>query len=165
MGLTPSRPRPHCAGAGPINEGADVTEAERIAAILDIHMLKARYFRTLDQKDWAAHEAVFAPDLVAEFEAAGEPVHGAAVHVANLAPILEHVVTVHHGHTPEITILSDDEATGVWAMEDKLWVQPGSTLPFTFLHGYGHYHERYVRLAGEWRIKEVRLARLRVDTV
>ncbi len=76
---------------------------------------------------------------------------------------MENVTTVHHGHTPEIEIISRDEATGIWAMEDKLWVQPASVLPFVFMHGYGHYHKRYVRLADGWRIQEIRLVRLRVD--
>lgn len=148
-----------------------MTEIDRIAAILDIQMLKARYLRTIDEHDWAAHEAVFAPDLIADFRASSGGnddsliTHGAKPYVAKLASILQHIVTVHHGHTPEITILSDTEATGVWAMEDKLWVNPDSPLPFQFMHGYGHYHERYVRLADGWRIKELRLSRLRVDTI
>jgi hypothetical protein len=146
-----------------------VNDIERLSANLEICALKARYFRTIDEKDWAEHEAVLAPDLVADFRAsAGDKndaqlTHGAAAYVAKLAPILEHVVTVHHGHTPEITILSDTEATGIWAMEDKLWVKPGSALPFAFMHGYGHYHEHYVRIDGARRIKPVRLTRLRVD--
>ncbi len=146
-----------------------MTENEKISAILEIQALKARYFRTMDNKDWPGLEAVFAPDLVADFrESTGQRddsqlTHGAAAYVAKLAPILEHVQTVHHGHMPEITIVSADSATGIWAMEDKLWVQEGSFLPFKWLHGYGHYHERYTRIDGAWRIAEVRLTRLRVD--
>ena len=146
-----------------------MTEVEKIAAILEIHALKARYFRMMDNKDWAGLEAVFAPDLIADFrESTNNPdekqlTYGAAPYIAKLAPILEHIVTVHHGHMPEITIESADSATGIWAMEDKLWVQEGSPLPFKWLHGYGHYHERYVRIDGAWRIAEIRLSRLRVD--
>ncbi len=146
-----------------------MTEIERLIATHEIEELKARYFRTIDTKDWVSHEAVFHPDLVADFRAAADGgdeqmlTHGASRYVANLAAILKNVETVHHGHTPEIVIESADSATGIWAMEDKLWVQPGSSLPFTFMHGYGHYHERYVRGADGWRIKEVRLSRLRVD--
>jgi len=146
-----------------------MTENEKIAATLEIHGLKARYFRMMDMKDWAGLEAVFAPDLLADFRAStgGSDedmlTQGAAPYVAKLAPILEKVTTVHHGHMPEITILSANEATGIWAMEDKLWADDDSGLPFRWMHGYGHYHERYVRLEGEWRIKDIRLSRLRVD--
>ena len=142
---------------------------DRLEAIAAIHALKARNFRCMDTKDWAGLETVFAPDLVADFRAAtntddeSQLTHGAAAYVAKLAPILQDVVTVHHGHMPEIVIESADAARGVWAMEDKLWPQPSSQLPFRMLHGYGHYHERYVRLDGEWRIAEITLTRLRVD--
>lgn len=146
-----------------------MTAAEKIAAILDIHALKARYFRTMDNKDWAGLEATFAPDLIADFRDStsrrdeSQLTHGAAAYVAKLAPILEHIETVHHGHMPEIVIESAESATGIWAMEDKLWVKEGSELPFKWLHGYGHYHERYARIDGAWRIAEIRLSRLRVD--
>lgn len=146
-----------------------MTEIERIAAVLEIQALKARYFRTMDTKDWPGLEAVFAPDLIADFREStggndeGQLTHGAAPYVAKLAPILQDVATVHHGHMPEITIESPTEATGIWAMEDKLWPGAGSDLPFRFMHAYGHYHERYVRLADGWRIKAIRLSRLRVD--
>ncbi len=142
---------------------------EKLDAIEAIKALKARYFRTMDTKDWAGLEAVFMPDLIADFRDAtgtrdeSQLTHGAAPYVANLAPLLQDVSTVHHGHTPEIAIHSPDSATGVWAMEDKLWPEPSSSLPFRMLHGYGHYHERYTRLDGEWRIAEIRLSRLRVD--
>ena len=142
---------------------------ERLAAIEDIRALKARYFRTMDTKDWAGYEAVFTPDLVADFRDAtttrdeSQLTHGAAAYVAMLAPMLTGVDTVHHGHMSEIVIETADTARGVWAMEDKLWPGPGSVLPFQWLHGYGHYHERYRKLADGWRIAEIRLTRLRVD--
>jgi hypothetical protein len=146
-----------------------MTDAEKLLAIMEIQMLKARYFRTMDTKDWKGLEAVFAPDVVADFrESAGGSdesmlTHGAAPYLAKLAPILERITTVHHGHMPEIEIHSPTTASGVWAMEDKLWVQEGASLPFRFMHGYGHYHETYVRLEGGWRIQNIRLSRLRLD--
>jgi hypothetical protein len=146
-----------------------VTELDKLTAIAEIQTLKARYFRCMDSKDWAGLEAVFHPDLEADFrDSAGVRneallTRGAAPYVAMLAPTLAQVTTVHHGHMPEIEIHGPDSASGVWAMEDKLWVAEGSDLPFRFMHGYGHYHETYVRLADGWRIKSIRLSRLRVD--
>lgn len=146
-----------------------MTGQERIQAVQDICALKARYFRTMDTKDWAGLEQVFTPDLVADFRDAAslrdesQLTTGAALYVSRLAPMLEHVVTVHHGHTPEITVETEDTARGIWAMEDKLWVGEQSALPFRYMHGYGHYHERYRRIDGEWRIAEVRLTRLHLE--
>ena len=146
-----------------------MTELERMLIVNAVHQLKGRYFRTLDCKDWAGYEAVFAPDLVADMrDASGQRdesqlIFGAAAYVAGLAPALQGVITVHHGHSPEIDVLSATEATGIWAMEDKLWPGADSPLPFRFLHGYGHYHERYVLWEGDWRIREIRLSRLHVE--
>lgn len=134
-----------------------------------LHALKARYFRTMDQKDWEGLRAVFTDDLIADFrESTGgwdenQLIYGADAYIAMLAPMLTGVTTVHHGHMPEIELLSDTQATGIWAMEDKLWVGEGSDLPFRWLHGYGHYHEEYRKSEGMWRIGKIRLTRLRVD--
>lgn len=150
-------------------EGNFVNESEKIIAVSEIQALKARYFRMMDTKDWKGLEATFAPDLVADFRySTSTPdesmlTHGAALYVAKVVPMLDKIITVHHGHMPEIDVTSPTEAVGIWAMEDKLWVQEGSDLPFSWLHGYGHYHERYVQLEDGWRIKEIRLTRLRVD--
>ena len=146
-----------------------MTELEKLIALTEIHALKARYLRSVDTKDWAGLEAVFAADLVADFrESAGGfddslLIYGAAAFVAKLAPVLQDVVTVHHGHMPEIAIESPASASGIWSMEDMLWVREGSSLPFRWLHGYGHYHERYIRLDEGWRIQKIRLSRLRVE--
>lgn len=146
-----------------------MTELERLLIVNAIQQLKARYFRTLDTKDWAGYEAVFTPDLIADMrDASGQRdesqlLRGAADYVAKLAPVLHDVITVHHGHSPEIQVFSPSEAAGIWAMEDKLWPGPATTLPFQYLHGYGHYHERYQLREGEWRISEIRLTRLHVE--
>ena len=75
---------------------------------------------------------------------------------------LEGTVTVHHGHMPEIMFSGDDEAHGIWAMEDHVRLPEGA--PFRRLHGYGHYYETYVREDdGRWRIRHLRLSRLLVN--
>jgi hypothetical protein len=75
--------------------------------------------------------------------------------VAKNREILAGVVTVHHGHMPEITLTSADRATGVWAMMDIVKLGGG-------FRGYGHYHEEYVKRAGRWQIRRLRLTRLEV---
>jgi len=49
-------------------------------------------------------------------------------------------------------------------MEDKLRWAEGSDSPIRALHGYGHYHETYRKIGGEWRIQSMKLTRLRLDT-
>ena len=127
-----------------------------------IKQLKARYFRLMDTKDWAGFRAVFTPDVRVDVSGDGAGVYeGLDAFMTMLEPTLREVVTVHHGHTPEIEITSPTTATGIWAMEDHLRFPPGG--PVGELHGYGHYHETYVKLGGDWRIKSTKLVRLRLD--
>ena len=124
-----------------------------------IKQLKARYFRTMDTKDWAAMRDVFTADVVMDTTSSGGGiVSGADAFVEFLREAIGDVVTVHHGHMPEIEVTSSTTATGIWAMEDMLRWPDGSAL-----HGYGHYHERYVKVDGEWRISSSTLTRVRTD--
>jgi uncharacterized protein (TIGR02246 family) len=131
---------------------------ERLVDIEDIKQLKARYFRCLDTKDWDGFASVFTAD--AALEAEGNVREGRDNIVGFIAKVLDGVVSVHHGHMPEITITGPDTATGLWAMFDYLTVP---TEPPTGFRGYGHYTEEYVRDDGDWRIKRLVLTRLRVD--
>jgi len=127
--------------------------------VLAIMRCKARYFRTMDTKDWAGMRTVFTDDVVVDTASSGGGViTGADAFLAFLEPTLRDVVTVHHGHMPEIVCTSPTTATGVWAMEDRLRWPDGSAL-----HGFGHYHETYEKIDGEWRIASLTLTRLRRD--
>ncbi len=124
-----------------------------------IKQLKARYFRTMDTKDWDGMRAVFTDDVVMDTtESGGGVVTGADDFMAFLRETLADVVTVHHGHMPEITLTSATTATGVWAMEDRLRWPDGTTL-----HGFGHYHDTYEQSSGTWRIASSKLTRLHMD--
>ncbi len=142
---------------------------ERLTAIEDIKALKARYFRCMDEKDWPGLQAVFAPDVVCDFrDSTGSRdesllTRGAALYIRNLAPVLQNIVTTHHGHMPEIEVMSPATAKGVWAMEDLLWVQASAPVHYKTMRGFGHYHETYEKRDGAWKIKTIRLSRLRVE--
>jgi uncharacterized protein (TIGR02246 family) len=124
-----------------------------------IKQLKARYFRFMDTKDWEAMRQVFTDDAVMDTTASGGDVMtGADQSMVFLREAIGDVITVHHGHTPEIELTSPTTATGVWAMEDMLRWPNGREL-----HGYGHYHETYEKVDGTWRIKTLTLTRLRMD--
>lgn len=146
-----------------------MTDIERLLAIEEIKRLKAKYFYCLDYKDWATWKAeVFAPDATLHVpEAQPEPFVGIDTIIRWVAASAGEQVSVHHGHMPIIDITSPDTATGIWAMEDTLRLPKDrpSSYGYTFLHGYGHYHETYARLAAGWRIKTTRLTRLYVERV
>jgi uncharacterized protein (TIGR02246 family) len=125
---------------------------------LAIANLKARYCRLLDTKDWAGFGQLYAADVVLDTTASGGPrIAGRAAALAMIQAALAGAVTVHHVHSPEITI-DGDEARAIWAMQDRLTWPDGRVLD-----GAGHYHERYERRDGAWQIAESRLTRLYVD--
>jgi uncharacterized protein (TIGR02246 family) len=124
-----------------------------------IRQLKARYFRTMDTKDWAAMRQVFTDDVTVDTsEAGGSAVSGADEFMTFLQEVLRGAVTAHQGHTPEIELTSSTTATGIWALND-LVIWPDGTR----LVGYGHYHETYEKVGEAWKIKSSTLTRLHTD--
>jgi SnoaL-like domain len=139
---------------------------EDLIAVEEIKALKARYFRCMDTKNWVGFADQFTPDACLDVSGemgagADGVVRGRSEIAAFVRGAIDAVTTVHHGHMPEIEIISPTSATGVWAMEDMLRWPEGS--PIRALHGYGHYHETYENTDGTWRIKTLTLTRLRMD--
>lgn len=139
-----------------------------VAALVEIEairQLKARYFRLMDQKRWEEWQDVFTDDVVISTPVDTpdeEPIVGNAAFAAYLAPILDGVITCHHGHMSEITITGPDTAEGVWSMEDHLeWPAEAGGVK---LWGTGWYQEQYRKGAdGQWRIASLELQRIRVE--
>jgi hypothetical protein len=146
-----------------------LTVEDRLIAIESIKQLKARYFRTLDTKDWDGFRGVFADSAsIGPIDSGLPPSDARPVgnrnpdeFVLRVRTNLAEVKSVHHGHMPEIELISASEAHGVWAMEDHLQFPNGSAV--ATLHGFGHYHETYVHNARGWQIASMRLTRLRIE--
>jgi hypothetical protein len=128
---------------------------ERLSHIEEIKRLKASYFRSVDSKDWAAFAAVFTDDATLEVDrpvGTAKFVSPPAI-VTMVSKFLRGASSVHFGHMPEIQVESAERATGIWSMEDRL------SWPDRYFHGFGHYHEQYVRDRHGWRIHYCRLIR------
>jgi len=152
-----------------------MTELEELQAIEEIKLLKARYFRCLDTKDWEGYAAVFSEDATFDMRtgATVDPDDGSPEAERSTRFVLEgcnaiadavrdevgDTNTVHHGHCHEIWVDSPDEARGIIAMVDKI---TDSRTGEHVLEGFGHYHETYRRDGGVWRISHLRLSRLKV---
>ena len=117
----------------------------------------------MDTKDWAGWRQLFTDDLIANTDSGPAKADGSHRHpeIADADRFVSFVIealgdrpTVHHCHMPEIEILSDERARGIWAMEDVV------QFPTGMLHGYGHYREEYRQdHDGEWRIARLHLTR------
>lgn len=137
---------------------------EYLTAIEAIKQLKARYFYGYDHKDWEFwRDQVWAPEGRLEVPEMGQDI---APREAMIEWVIERSMkqtSVHHGHTPIIEITSPTTATGIWAMEDRIYRDrdhPDYEDAARIL-GFGHYRERYVKLDVGWRILSTRLTRLR----
>ncbi len=142
-------------------DGAERGTLDELAAIEAIKQLKARYFRHIDTKDWSAWAEAFTDDVVyyddpTPFPSTTEPVRaGKDAFVGFVREALDPCMTVHQGHTPEIEILDDRSARGIWALHVVTRADGNDRV------AYGHYHERYEKGAdGRWRIKELRITRI-----
>jgi hypothetical protein len=152
-----------------------IKDADRL--VEEIKFLKARYFRFLDAKDYDGLDTIFTDDAVID-------VRGSTTATGDTRPMvgglddgvmtglalkqffrtgIADLVTVHHGHMPEITLLSETTANGIWAMEDRIWFKPGS--PSRMMHGWGHYHDSYVRIDRAWRISAMRISRIKTEII
>ncbi len=150
-----------------------MTDVETLLAIEEIRKLKAAYFRCMDTKAWDELAGLFTADATfdvrgalempkSEREYALEPiVKGREAIVDYVRTGLTPLVSVHHGHMPEITISSPTRASAIWPMDDLL--VPPSGGPFRIFRGYGHYRETYAREGTTWRIATLQLRRLYVE--
>ena len=124
----------------------------------EIKKLKARYFRSLDSKDWDLYRSVFTKDVVVDLRRAGGELHDGIEDFMAYARSLKIVQSVHHGHMPEIDLTGPTTATGVWSMEDyNIWEDSSQN------HGWGHYLESYEKQGERWYIKTMKLSYLRVE--
>jgi hypothetical protein len=133
-----------------------------------IRILKARYCRFLDTKKWDAFSQLLSEDVVLEFyDTAGTllmKVEGRDEVIRQMTAYLKNAQTVHQVKHHEIELLTPTTAQAIWAVEDIVTFFDRADSPFAVIHGFGYYHERYEKKAGEWRITGYRLERLKLDT-
>ena len=135
------------------------TRLARLESIEEIKLLKARYFRYLDLHWWEELRALFTDD--AQFDILESPARPSTPDefLARVQNHLTAALTVHHGHMPEIEVLDEQHANGIWSMFDLVEPRPGTGYPV--LTGFGHYTEEYRKVDGAWRIASMRLTRLK----
>ncbi|MET0636868.1 MAG: nuclear transport factor 2 family protein [Chitinophagaceae bacterium] len=130
----------------------------------DVQRLMSSYCRFVDKKKWDQLERLLVKDVNLVFQdEAGNALYsfdspGAFTQAAKDG--IGESATVHHLHNPEIEILTDTEARGIWAMEDRFYFPVHAPKPY--FHGYGHYHVTFIRINEDWQILDLLLTRVRL---
>jgi len=133
-----------------------------IQMLLDIEAIrrvKHAYFRCLDTGNFEEIEQLFHPDVTLHFIGGTYEwkLQGRANYVASLEQSFHTRSVGHHnGHHPEIQILSPDEATGIWYLEDNMWIMSNKN----FTTGTAIYWDRYKKVDGKWLIFDTKYERI-----
>ena len=108
-----------------------------------IKIVKYRYFRFLDLKQWDAIAELFVPEATCAYSAGAYTFEGrdAIVEFFRKSMGRETFLSSHKAHHPEITLTGPDTATGIWALED--WVV--DTQWELDIRGAAFYEDDYVR--------------------
>jgi hypothetical protein len=116
-----------------------------------IRQLKYRYFRALDCKDWDALGATLAEDATTSYDSGRYAFEGRTAILDFLRGALgsKRMISMHHGHHPEIEFTGEGSARGTWYLEDKVYFLDANTV----LRGAAFYRDEYVKVGEDWKIR------------
>lgn len=116
-----------------------------------IKKLKYRYMRVLDLNQWDELADCFTEDAVTDYDRGKYSFQGKKNIINFLKQYMDRPthITQHHAHHPEIDLTSDTNAKGTWSLQDIVIDLDANTT----LRGAGFYHDEYVKVNGEWKIK------------
>ncbi|HPY23208.1 MAG TPA: nuclear transport factor 2 family protein [Mycobacterium sp.] len=123
-----------------------------LEAIEAIKRVKYRYLRALDTKHWGDFADTLTEDIVGDYGSSLGKEH----RFTNRGDLVEFmrtsmpagVITEHRVDHPEITIDDNDEAEGIWYLQDRVIVAEYNFMLF----GAAFYRDRYRRTDDGWKI-------------
>ena len=142
-------------------EGMCADYASRIARMEDVEqitLLKHRYWRAIDSADAELLASVLTEDFTAHMQGSAFDltVTSRQQFIEQiLATMTDDTAAQHHGHHPEITIESENEASGIWYLQDIVHRAAANLLTV----GTCFYHDRYVRTEEGWRLASTQWGR------
>jgi len=134
-------------------------DIQRLMDIEAIKQLKHAYFRCLDTANFDELEQLLHDDVSVDFVGGSYEwkLNGKAEYLASIARAFTREAVGHHnGHHPEIQMLSETEATGIWYLADHMWIRNHRF----HTTGTAIYWDRYCKEDGRWKIRETRYRRL-----
>jgi hypothetical protein len=134
-------------------------DLQRLMDIEAIKQLKGAYFRCIDTANFEELATLFHEDVAVHFEGGTYEwkLQGRAEYLESIQKSFNREAIGHHnGHTPEIQILSETEATGIWYLTDNMWILNAQF----FTTGTAVYWDRYEKVDGRWTIRQTRYRRI-----
>jgi hypothetical protein len=124
-----------------------------------IKQLKHAYFRCVDTANLEELGTLFHDDVTVHFKGGSYEwkLQGKQEYLDNIGvSFSRESVGQHNAHHPEIQVLSDTEATGLWYLADNMWILNHNAKT----HGTALYWDRYLKVDGRWLIKDTRYERV-----
>ncbi len=134
-------------------------DIQRLMDIEAIKQLKHAYFRCVDTANVEELATLFHEDVKVRFKGGGYEwnLDGRDEYVKNIGDAFsKEAIGQHNAHHPEIQILSETEATGIWYLADNMWILNHNALTT----GTALYWDRYLKVDGKWLIKDTNYERL-----
>lgn len=134
-------------------------DIQRLMDIEAIKQLKHAYFRCIDTGNVEELATIFHKDVAVHFVGGTYEwqLQGRDQYLENIQHSFHKESVGHHnGHMPEIQMLSDTEATGIWYLADNMWMLNYRA----FTTGTAIYWDRYLKVDGRWTIRETNYERL-----
>jgi hypothetical protein len=142
----------------------------QLLATEEIKKTKARYFRAIDSKNWAALKRLWTPDARWDASAAvqdsltDQVSESVLVGPTAISSFIQSVLTpdctsFHCGYNPDIAFTSVAMATGIWTFSDEVRYlsEPGN--PERGFRGTGYYLDEYSLCDGQWLISQTVIKR------
>ena len=134
-------------------------DVQRLMDIEAIKQLKHAYFRCVDTANLEELGTLFHEDVKVRFKGGNYEwnLNGRQEYVDNIGMAFSReAVGQHNAHHPEIQLLSETEATGMWYLADNMWILNHNALTT----GTALYWDRYVKEDGRWLIIDTCYERL-----
>ena len=134
-------------------------DIQRLMDIEAIKQLKHAYFRCVDTANLEELATLFHEDVEVHFKGGNYEwnLKGRQEYVDNIGMAFSReAVGQHNAHHPEIQILSETEASGMWYLADSMWILNHSVLTT----GTALYWDRYEKVNGKWLIRETNYERI-----
>jgi len=155
MGIEPGIPLN--TGDGGIDELR--RDLQRLMDIEAIKQLKGAYFRCIDTANFEELATLFHDDVSVHFVGGTYEwtLQGKSEYLESIKKSFTREAIGHHnGHHPEIQILSENEATGIWYLTDNMWILNAKF----FTTGTAIYFDRYLKQDGRWVIRDTKYRRI-----